>query len=123
VQFKDGFMLIKDGVLKSNSVNIVADGRYALDQNELDLVLLVSPLTSVDWVVEKIPILGNILQGTLIAIPVSVKGPGADPKVVPLSPSAVGSRLGGILKRTLNTPVRIIEPLLKDDHDQSAPQE
>lgn len=121
--FKDGFMLIKDGVLKSNSVNIVADGRYAPAQNELDLVLLVSPLTSVDWVVEKIPILGHILQGTLIAIPVSVKGSVADPKVVPLSPSAVGSRLGNILKRTLKTPVRIIEPLLKDDTEQGSPRE
>lgn len=121
--FKDGFMLIKDGLLKSNSVNIVADGRYAMAQNELDLVLLVSPLTSVDWIVEKMPILGNILQGTLIAIPVSVKGSLADPKVVPLSPSAVGSRLGTILKRTLNTPVRIIQPLLKDDAGQSVPQQ
>ncbi|MGD9369579.1 MAG: AsmA-like C-terminal domain-containing protein, partial [Desulfobacteraceae bacterium] len=121
--FKDGFMRIKDGILKSNSVNIVADGRYLLAQKELDLVLLVSPLTSVDWVVEKIPILGNILQGTLIAVPVSVKGSVADPKVVPLSPSAVGSRLGSILKRTLKTPVRIIEPLLKDDAEQDSPRQ
>jgi hypothetical protein len=54
----------------------------------------------------------------LVAIPVRIKGPRTDPKVLPLSPTAVGKRLGGILKRTLKTPVRIIEPLLKDDPGQ-----
>jgi hypothetical protein len=33
---------------------------------------------------------------------------------VPLSPTAVGSRLGGILKRTLKTPFRILSPLFRD---------
>ncbi len=116
--FGDGILRIEDGVLKSDPVNMVANGRYDLLSREVDLVVLVSPLTNVDWIIERIPILGNILQGTLVAIPVRVKGPGADPKVVPLSPKAVGSRLGGILKRTIKTPVRIIEPLLKDEGEQ-----
>ena len=47
-----------------------------------------------------------------MAIPVGVKGPVADPTVVPLAPSAVGSRVGGILKRTIETPFRIIEPII-----------
>ena len=78
-------------------------------------MLLVSPLTTVDWIVERIPIVGDILQGTLVAIPVGVKGPIANPTVVPLSPTAVGSRLGGILERTIKTPFRILSPLLKDN--------
>ncbi|MEJ2158692.1 MAG: AsmA-like C-terminal region-containing protein [Desulfobacteraceae bacterium] len=117
--FDNGAMRIEEGVLKSNAVNMVAEGRYDLLSKELDLVVLVSPLTTVDWIVEHIPIVGNILQGTLVAIPVRVKGPGADPDILPLSPKAVGARLGGILKRTFKAPVRIIEPLLKDNAGQS----
>ena len=107
-------MHIEEGVLRSNSVNIVASGDYGMATKKINLVLLVSPLTTVDWIVERIPLLGNILQGTLVAIPVGVKGPAADPTVVPLSPTAVGSRLGGILKRTLKTPFRILSPLLEE---------
>lgn len=112
--FENGAMRVEEGVLKSNAVNMVAEGRYDLSTRELDLLVLVSPLTTVDWIVDHIPVVGHILQGTLVAIPVRVKGPGADPAILPLSPKAIGTRLGGILKRTLKAPVRIIEPLLKD---------
>jgi hypothetical protein len=108
-------MRIEQGVLKSNAVNIVGNGDYELASKKLDMVLLVSPLTTVDWVIERIPLIGNILQGTLVAIPVGVKGPVVNPTVVPLSPGAVGSRLGGILERTIKTPFRILSPLLKDN--------
>jgi uncharacterized protein YhdP len=114
LSFQDGIMRIEEGVLKSNAVNIVGSGDYGLTEKKMNLVLLVSPLTTVDWIVERIPLVGNILQGTLVAIPVGVKGPVADPRVVPLSPTAVGSRLGGILKRTLRTPFRILSPLVKE---------
>ncbi len=111
---KDGRLRIEEGVLKSNAVNIVGHGDYGLASKKMDLVLLVSPLTTVDWIVERIPLIGSILQGTLVAIPVGVKGPAVDPAVVPLSPAAVGSRLGGILERTVKTPFRILSPLWKD---------
>jgi len=110
---EEGTLDIEEGVLKSNSVNLVAQGKYDLSSKDLDLVVLVSPLTTVDWIVEHIPVVGHILQGTLVAIPVRVKGPAADPTITPLSPKAVGTRLAGILKRTINAPVRIIEPLWK----------
>lgn len=109
----DGDIWVEESVLKSNSVNIVSSGHFNMLSEDLDLVVLVSPLTTVDWIVERIPILGRILRGTLIALPVSVKGPVKNPKVLPLSPSAVGARMGDILKRTLDTPVHIIEPIFK----------
>lgn len=121
--FRDGVLVIKEGMVKSNSVNMVADGQYHLTSKDLDLKMLVSPLTTVDWIVERIPIVGNILGGTLVAIPVSVKGHQSDPKVTPLALSAVGSRLGGILKRAVNTPVRIIEPFLKDKTEKGPSEE
>jgi hypothetical protein len=118
VEFRDGLLIIKEGMVKSNSVNMAADGQYDFSSKDLDLKMLVSPLTTVDWIVERIPIVGNILGGTLVAIPVSVKGHQSDPSITPLALSAVGSRLGGILKRAVNTPVRIIEPLLKNSSEE-----
>jgi uncharacterized protein involved in outer membrane biogenesis len=112
-RLKEGVLHIEEGALKSNSVNIVASGDYGMAESKMNLVLLVSPLTTVDWVVERIPVIGHILQGTLVAVPVGVEGPAANPTVVPLSPTAVGSRLAGILKRTIKTPFRILSPLLK----------
>ncbi len=116
---KDGRLRIEEGVLKSNAVNIVGHGDYVPASRKLDLVLLVSPLTTVDWIIKRIPLIGHILQGTLVAVPVGVKGPVANPRVIPLAPSAVGSRLGGILERTIKTPFRILSPLLKDKSESN----
>lgn len=112
---KNGVLSLEEGVLKSNSINIVASGELLMANQSLDLVLLVSPLTTVDWVVSHLPLVGHILDGTLIAVPVGIKGSLKNPAVLPLSPGAIGSRLGGILKRTLKTPFRIIEPLIKTE--------
>jgi AsmA-like C-terminal region len=112
---KDGLLQIEEGVLKSNSVNMVGNGVYKLSSKKLDLQLLVSPLTTVDWIVAHIPLVGHILQGTLVAIPVGVQGPIDNPTVIPLAPAAVGSRLGGILERTIKTPFRILSPLFKNN--------
>jgi hypothetical protein len=113
LKLKDSVLHIEEGALKSNSVNIVANGDYRMAAKKINMVLLVSPLTTVDWIIERIPLLGHILQGTLVAVPVGVKGPAVNPTVVPLSPTAVGSRLTEILKRTIKTPFRILSPLLK----------
>jgi hypothetical protein len=65
----------------------------------------------VDRIVDKVPILGDILNGSLISFPVRVSGDLNDPDVVPLSPSALGSGFIDFLKRTIKTPLRLTEPL------------
>jgi hypothetical protein len=122
LKLKKGLLHIEEGILKSNALNLVTEGVYDVSSDNLKLNVLVSPLTTVDWVVAHVPIVNRILQGTLVAVPVRVTGPLSDPTVVPLSPSAVGSRVGGILKRILQTPYYIIEPILpkqKDDAKQT----
>ncbi len=115
---KDGWMQIEKGAMKADSVNVAGHGRYNLTDQRLKLTLLVSPLTTVDWVIERLPLVGRILEGTLVAIPVGVSGSVRDPAVLPLAPSAIGSRVGGILKGILETPYYIIEPLLPDKTSQ-----
>jgi hypothetical protein len=117
LSIRKGLLQVEEGVLKSNSINLVTEGNYDVVADDLKLNVLVSPLTSLDWVIERIPIINRILKGTLVAVPVRVKGRAADPKVVPLSIEAIGSRIGGILKRALETPIKIVEPILPEVSD------
>jgi hypothetical protein len=53
----------------------------------------------------------------VVSIPVRVLGPLENPEIIPLSPSAVGSELFGLIKRTLMLPLRIIQPLLPKENE------
>jgi hypothetical protein len=46
---------------------------------------------------------------------VKVTGTVSNPEVTFFSPSAIGSELLGIIKRTFNMPVKLIEPLLPEE--------
>ncbi|MES0363113.1 MAG: AsmA-like C-terminal domain-containing protein, partial [Desulfobacteria bacterium] len=87
-------------------------GDIDLVNKKLDLRVLVAPLKTVDSVVKKIPLVNHVLGGTLVSIPIKVEGDWGNPTVTPLSPSAVGSGLMGIMKRILELPFKIIEPLV-----------
>jgi hypothetical protein len=65
----------------------------------------------VDRIVDKVPLLGDILGGSLISFPVRVSGDLRDPDVVPLSPTALGAGFIDFLKRTIRAPFRLMEPL------------
>ena len=99
--------LIIDGV----DMGIGARGSIDMVGKQVDVVALVAPLKTVDYIVGKIPLIGNILGGHFISVPVKIEGHLDNPIVTPASPSAVGSRLTGIMKRTLELPFQIIEPV------------
>jgi len=112
---QDGKFILTEGYIDAESLDIVAtEGEINLLNQTMDLTLLVSPLKTVDSVINKIPVIGQIFQGGLIAIPVKVKGDVSNPEVKALSPSAIGSSAMDILRRTLKAPVKIIEPDVKD---------
>ncbi len=109
---QDSKLLIKEGIIDGASIEIVGQGEIDLINQKVDLRVLVAPLKTVDFFVKKIPKVRDILKGTLISIPVRVRGDLANPKVSALSPSAVGSELQGIMRRTLRLPIKVIQPLL-----------
>jgi hypothetical protein len=104
----DGKLTVKEGILDGPSMKIVWKGDINLITKKMALTVLVAPLKTADRIIEKIPWLGEILGGTLISIPVGVTGDISDPTVLPLSPSAVGSEILGIMKRILQLPVKLI---------------
>jgi hypothetical protein len=52
------------------------------------------------------------MGGSIVSIPVKIRGNLSDPEVTFLSPSAIGSAFLGIMERTLKLPITIIEPVL-----------
>ena len=107
-RLQNGKLVLTEGHINSPSMEIACQGDIDLIDKELDLQYLVAPLKTVDLVVKKIPLVSDVLNGTLVSIPVKATGPWADPKITALSPSSVGSGLLGIMKKTFQLPFKII---------------
>lgn len=109
---RNGVITFNEAVLKSPVMNMVGRGSINLPGRTMDLTLLAAPFTTVDAVVKRIPLIGEILGGSLVSIPVRIKGPLNDPEVTTLPVSAIGDGLLGMMKRTLSLPFKIIEPII-----------
>jgi uncharacterized protein YhdP len=99
-----------EAVMDGPTMKIVGQGNIEVAKNTIDMQILVSPLKTVDSIIGAIPIIRDITGGTLIAVPVGIKGDLTNPAVLPLSPAAVGARIFNIMKNTLQAPVRLITP-------------
>jgi hypothetical protein len=111
---ENGVIKLKEGSIDAKSMGLGFEGSIDLPTQNLDIIALVAPLKTVDTILWHIPIVGGILGKDFVAIPVKVTGNWSDPAIVPLSPSAVGSKLLGIVQRTLKLPFKLFQPLLGD---------
>ena len=121
--FEDGKLIIKETSIDSPSMGIAIEGDIDLIKQKVDLIVLVAPFKTIDRIVQKIPLVNNILGGKLISIPFRAIGDLGDPDVIPLSPTAVGSGLLGILERTLKLPITIIQPVLPGSKEEEEEEE
>jgi hypothetical protein len=85
--FEKGILKLNEVIIDSSTTELAGQGDVDLFDSKLDLNLLVAPTKSVDSIVKKIPLLGSVTGGTVISIPVKVKGSFDDPKVSYLSAS------------------------------------
>ena len=108
---------IVEGFLDSSYMKMVSQGYVDLAGNKLDVKVLVSPMRTVDRIVEKVPVLGWLLGGTLLSIPVRVTGDVKDPQVDAFSLSSADSGLLGIMKTTITLPFKIFTPILPGKKD------
>jgi hypothetical protein len=93
-------------------MRVNGQGTVDLLEKKLDIEVLVSPFNTADFIVKKTPIIRGLLGGTLVSIPVKVKGDMENPNISYLSPSAVGKKLLNTTKRVLKTPMKIIKPVI-----------
>ena len=118
---KDGTLTVSEGVIKSPLMNLAASGNIDLKNDRLDITVLIAPFKKVDAVVKNIPLLGDILGGTLVTVPLRVQGPFKGPKVTPLPPSAIGEGLLGIMKRTVELPFEVIDDVTSKGRSAGTP--
>jgi hypothetical protein len=117
---QDGKLVLEEGVFDGPSMHIAAQGEMSLGDRKIDVRVVVSPLRTVDAVVSKIPLVNRILAGTLISVPVRIRGDLDNPTVTPLSPSMVGAGLMGIVKRTIKLPFELIQPVIPAEEEEQA---
>ncbi len=113
---------IEEATLQGPTVEIASYGELDPINREIDLTVLVAPFRTVDYIINKIPLVRTALGGTLITVPAKVKGNLDDPEVIPLSPSAVGSEVVGIMKRTLELPFKVVSPFLPKEEKEKPPE-
>jgi hypothetical protein len=118
---KTGTLAVSEAVIKSPVMNLAAHGDVDLPGERLALTVLIAPFKSIDAVVRNIPILGRIVGGTLVTVPLKVEGPFKDVKVTPLPPSAIGEGLLGIMRRTLELPFQVIDDMSPGRKKSDAP--
>ena len=102
---------IEEGMLDASVMEILTRGYLDLSNETLDFNAFISPLKWVHRIVRRIPILGYILGGNLLSIPVKISGNMKDPQITFLSPSVIGSEVAGILERIIKLPVTLVEPV------------
>ena len=110
-KLEKGNFIITGFVIDGASMAIVCTGNIDLNKENVDLVVLISPFKTVDLIIKYIPLVNQILDGNIISIPFRVTGKLEDPDVIPLSPTAVGSGLLKMLQRTIELPIKIMQPL------------
>ena len=113
-----GVFTLEKAYIGGQSVDIIAEGEIDLGKQKLDLVVLVAPFSSINWIIRHIPLVGTIMGGTLISIPVRVSGDMTNPDVVFLSPTAVGKRILNILENIIKLPVDIVSPLMPKEKEE-----
>jgi hypothetical protein len=98
---KNGRLEIKEAFLDSESVDVIAQGHIDYVQKKMNVVVLVVASKTVSKITDKIPIVRRLTgSGSLFSVPVRVSGKLDNPSVVVLSPTALGSNILRILKKT-----------------------
>jgi hypothetical protein len=110
-RFIDGRFELESGLIDSPAMTIFFEGSEDYINREHDLTLVVAPLKTVDSLVNKIPVINEVLERGLVFYPVEVTGDWEDPWLALLSPTAVGGEIMGIMERTLRLPLTLLEKL------------
>ncbi len=106
-----GRIIFTNAVIDGQDMTLIFNGWIDPEKDQLALIFLVAPFKTADILIEKIPVLGSILQGRLVSIPVKAAGTINNPDVFLLPPAEVGKGLVGTMQRLLETPFKLIEKL------------
>ncbi len=106
---KNGVLLISPAKLDAPIMEIAAHGTIDIPREEVDLMVLVAPLQTINKIQKMLPIISKIIPSSLAALPVQVAGDFSDIKVRAVSMSAISRSVFGAMVDVLSAPVRILE--------------
>ena len=109
-ELADGRVSIREAALKSPAITMVATGSIGVLNQSLDLAVLSHPLSTLDKIIQAVPVVRRILGHDFLAVAVKVTGSVDDPKVTVTPARDVGKGLVGILERTVTLPVKVFDP-------------
>lgn len=110
VGVKDGVLTSQDFFIDSNAMHLSMVGKINIVKEDLDLLIGVQPLQTVDKVISRIPVVGWILtggDGSLITTYFEAKGSWADPQVTAIPVKSIASGTLNIFRRVFELPVRL----------------
>ncbi len=111
LDLKQGRAGFDDFYLDSDSIQLSAVGAYAVNTGEIDALVGVQPLETIDRAVSAIPVIGWVLtgdDGKLIVVTLSIKGTTAKPEIELAPVNAVSASMADTLLRVLQLPEHII---------------
>ncbi|MBK9062905.1 MAG: AsmA-like C-terminal domain-containing protein [Acidobacteria bacterium] len=80
-ELADGRVSIREAALKSPAITMAATGSIGVLDQSLDLAVLSHPLSTIDKIVQAVPVVRHILGRNFLAVAVGVTGTIGDPKV------------------------------------------
>ncbi len=105
----EGKLSLDEAVVDSRCMKMVWSGTVDFVTQTVDMVVLLAPLRTFEKLIGYVPLIGRMFDG-VISVPVKVSGEIADPSIIPMSPSAIGSKLIGIMKQVLQAPLKVVSP-------------
>ena len=117
---QNGSLKVTEGIMDGDAMEIVGIGKIDILNQQLDVVLLLAPLKTVDRIIKTIPIIGRILGGSLFSIPVKATGDLENPKITTLAPSEIGAGMIRMLERIVKLPIDIFRPAPKSESENKS---
>lgn len=95
-------------LIEGDTINIVVQGGSNLVDNKRNVTVTIAPFKTIDYIVSK----GNTLAGTPITIPINAAGISVIRRYPPFLPKLSESGALGPMKRTLELPFEVIQPVI-----------
>lgn len=115
LDLKRGVVETRDLAFVSDTIKIGGVGTVDLRRKEVDMLLAVQPLRTVDKVINatklsRIPVLGRLLFGkerSVLVVAIKVEGPLDEPQVAPVPEESLGRGVFGIFRRLFELPAEL----------------
>lgn len=111
-QIKDNIATFKDFLLDSDSIQLSAAGSFNFTNKEIDAVVGVQPLETLDWAISAIPVIGWVLtgdEGRLIVVTLKLTGPIDNPAIKVAPMDTLSAPMSETLLRILRLPSKLME--------------